>query len=264
MRAFVAIGDSFTEGLDDALPGGGFRGWADRVADRLSVEVPGFEYANLAIRGRLLGEVVEEQLPLALAMQPTVVSIAAGTNDALRRHFDPEPLGDLLRDAVRQIRAAGALPVLFTGTDPSRRMPVLRRLLPRIEALNAAAREAAWEHDAVLVDLWPAAIFDDARFWSEDRLHLNTLGHARVADAVLSGLGLEVRHDWAAPLRPVPAVPWRRARAADLRWARSHLAPWIARRLRGVSSGDAVGAKAPGLAPWGVSEVTASTSLTVG
>lgn len=263
MRVFVAIGDSFSEGLDDGLPGGGFRGWADRVADRLSVEVPGFEYANLAVRGRLLGQVVSEQLPVALAMRPTIVSIAAGTNDALRRHFDPEPLGEVLRDAVRQIRAAGALPILFTGTDPSRRMPVLRRLLPRIEALNAAAREAAWEHDAVLVDLWPAAIFDDTRFWSADRLHLNSLGHARVADAVLTALGLEVRHYWAAPLQPAPVLPWRRAWAADLQWARTFLAPWVARRVRGVSSGDGVTAKAPTLAPWGVSELPRTASLPV-
>jgi lysophospholipase L1-like esterase len=264
MRAFVAIGDSFTEGLDDTLPGGDYRGWADRVADRLSVEVSGFEYANLAVRGKLLGQVLAEQLPAALALRPSIVSLAAGTNDALRRHFEPEQLGDLLRDAVRQIRAAGALPVLFTGTDPSRRMPVLRRLLPRIEALNAAAREAAWEHDAVLVDLWPATIFDDVRFWSEDRLHLNSLGHARVADAVLAGLGLEVRHDWQAALQPAPALPWRRARAADLRWARSYLAPWVARRVRGVSSGDQVSAKQPTLAPWGVSDITASAPSRVG
>jgi len=255
MRAFVAIGDSFTEGLDDGLPGGGYRGWADRVADRLSVEVDGFRYANLAVRGKLLGQVVTEQLPAALALGPSVVSIAAGTNDALRRSFDPEPLGDLLRDAVGQIRAAGALPILFTGTDPSRRMPMMRRILPRIEALNAAAREAAWEHDAVLVDLWPATIFDDTRFWSEDRLHLNSLGHARVADAVLEALDFEVRHDWRAALQPAAPLPWRRARAADLRWAQSFLAPWVSRRVRGVSSGDGIASKAAELAPWGVSEI---------
>lgn len=255
MRAFVAIGDSFTEGLDDSLPGGGYRGWADRVADRLSVEVSGFEYANLAVRGKLLGQVVSEQLPAALALRPTLLSIAAGTNDALRKHFDPELARDQLRAAVRAIRDAGVRPVLFTGTDPSRRMPMMRRLLPRIEALNAAAREAAWEHDAVLVDLWPAAIFDDTRFWSEDRLHLNSRGHARVADAVLEALGLEVRHDWRAPLQPTPPQPWHRARRADLQWARSHLVPWVARRVRGVSSGDGVVAKAPRLQPWGVTEV---------
>lgn len=255
MQAFVALGDSFTEGLDDALPGGGHRGWADRLADRLSVEVPGFRYANLAVRGRLLTQVIDEQLPRALAMKPTLVSLAAGTNDALRRGFDPEQLGELFRDAVGQIRAAGAVPLLFTGADPSRRIPLMRRILPRIEALNATAREAAWEHDAVLVDLWPSAVWDDKRLWSADRLHLNSLGHARVADAVAEALGLEVRHDWRIPLAPASHVAWRRARAQDLHWARNYLAPWVHRRIRGRSSGDGLEAKHAALAPWGVSEI---------
>src|SRR5260370_34993018 len=46
ISAFVAIGDSFTEGLHDPDPGGGFRGWADRVADALAARQPGFRYAN--------------------------------------------------------------------------------------------------------------------------------------------------------------------------------------------------------------------------
>jgi len=83
--AFVAIGDSFTEGLEDPDPGGGFRGWADRVAGVLSAQRPGFRYANLAIRGKLLGEVVAEQLPRAVELAPDLVSLAAGGNDILRR-----------------------------------------------------------------------------------------------------------------------------------------------------------------------------------
>jgi lysophospholipase L1-like esterase len=264
MQAFVAIGDSFTEGLDDTLPGGGYRGWADRVADRLSVEVDGFHYANLAVRGRLLRDVVTEQLPVALSLEPSLVSIAAGTNDALRRGFDPEALGELLCDAARRIAATGARPLLFTGTDPSRRLPMTRRLLPRIEALNAAAREAAWETGGLLVELWPERLFDDIRFWSEDRLHLNSLGHARVADAVLEALGLDIAHDWRTPLHAVAPQRWTAARRSDLRWARTHLAPWVHRRLRGRSSGDEVTPKQPELAPWGVTDITASEHQRVG
>ena len=82
--AFVAIGDSFTEGLHDPDPGGGFRGWADRVARALSAQRPGFRYANLAVRGKRLGEVIAEQLPRAVEMAPDLVaSLAAGGNDIL-------------------------------------------------------------------------------------------------------------------------------------------------------------------------------------
>jgi lysophospholipase L1-like esterase len=81
---FVAIGDSFTEGLNDPAPGGGFRGWADLVAGALAARQPEFRYANLAIRGKLVTQVVTEQLPRALELAPDLVSLAAGGNDILR------------------------------------------------------------------------------------------------------------------------------------------------------------------------------------
>ena len=84
-RSYVAVGDSFTEGLDDPYPDGSFRGWADLVAARLAAEAPdGLGYANLAVRGRLFPEVIVEQVPVALAMKPDLISFAAGGNDVLR------------------------------------------------------------------------------------------------------------------------------------------------------------------------------------
>ena len=59
-RRFVALGDSFTEGLmDEVGPDGRHRGWADRVAEALAARASaegadGIEYANLAVRGRLV------------------------------------------------------------------------------------------------------------------------------------------------------------------------------------------------------------------
>src|SRR5688572_9822112 len=96
-RSFVAVGDSFTEGMDDPYEDGrGYRGWADLVAGRLAQERKaaagedaGFRYANLAVRGRLFPQVVGDQVPTALEMEPDLVSFAAGGNDALRRGFDP-------------------------------------------------------------------------------------------------------------------------------------------------------------------------------
>nr|BFE73131.1 hypothetical protein GCM10020092_064320 [Actinoplanes digitatis] len=56
---YVAIGDSFTEGMGDELPDGSVRGWADLVAAGLAAELTGeVSYANLAIRGRLLEPIV--------------------------------------------------------------------------------------------------------------------------------------------------------------------------------------------------------------
>src|SRR5579875_2532740 len=90
VEKFVALGDSFTEGLEDPDPRGGYRGWADRFAEMLAITHPGLRYANLAVRGKMLGEVVTDQLPVALTMAPALVSVAAGGNDLLRPSADPD------------------------------------------------------------------------------------------------------------------------------------------------------------------------------
>lgn len=85
-RRYIALGDSFTEGLNDEIGlDGRYRGWADRVAATLNNHHPGLLYANHAIRGRLMGQVLEEQVPAAVAQNPDLVTLAAGVNDALRR-----------------------------------------------------------------------------------------------------------------------------------------------------------------------------------
>lgn len=38
--SFVAVGDSFTEGMSDLLPDGTYRGWADLLAARLAARSP--------------------------------------------------------------------------------------------------------------------------------------------------------------------------------------------------------------------------------
>ena len=91
--SYVALGDSFTEGLDDPREDqAGYRGWADRFAGHLAAQRPGLRYANLAIRGKLLHEVAEEQVPQAIAMAPDLVSIAAGGIDMLRPRVDPDTI----------------------------------------------------------------------------------------------------------------------------------------------------------------------------
>ena len=117
--SFVALGDSFTEGLNDPAPGGGFRGWADRLAGLLAAQYPGLRYANLAVRGKLLREIVAEQVPAAAAMSPGLVSLAGGGNDMLRPGADPDTLAELFDVAVARLQATGAGVLIFTGSDPS-------------------------------------------------------------------------------------------------------------------------------------------------
>ena len=244
---FVAVGDSFTEGLDDRLPDGAYRGWADLVASRLAGESPDLQYANLAVRGRLLGPILAEQVPAALAMRPDLVSIAGGGNDILRPRCDLAQVGTVVRTAVADLAASGATVIVFAGFNPTR-LPLGGRLRNRALVLNAHARRAAADFGATLVDLWNLPGLYDPAVWSEDRLHLNSVGHRRVAIAVLDALGLKADLEQLESAEPVRAR-WVDGRMADVRWSRHPLAPWVVRRIRGQSSGDDVEPKRPVLMP---------------
>lgn len=245
--SFVAVGDSFTEGLNDPGPDGRFRGWADRVAERLAELKPGFRYANLAVRGKLLEQVVAEQVPRAAAMRPDLVSLCAGGNDLLRG-ADPDALARRLLDAVRELRACGAEVLLFTGVDV-RDTPLIRRLRGRFAVYYLHVRSIADLYGCRLVDQWSMPGLRDRRAWSADRLHMTAEGHRLVAARVLETLGVPCDDDWRATWPPQPdAGRWLRRRE-DARWLREHLLPWVGRRLRGVSSGDGVAPKRPELTP---------------
>jgi lysophospholipase L1-like esterase len=248
-KRLVALGDSFTEGVGDSDPGrpNGVRGWADRVAETLAARDPGFRYANLAIRGRLLGRVLSEQLEPALAMEPDLVTLYAGGNDLMRPKVDIDALAEEYDKAVARLAETGATVVLFTGVDGVED-PLFRRMRGRTAIYNEHARVIAARHGALVVDMWAMRQLRDRRLWSADRLHLNSLGHAEVAIAVLDVLGMP--HELSpASLGPRPSVHRRRQRAENLQWTREHALPWLRRRLRGESSGDILSPKRPVLAP---------------
>ncbi|MEZ5116459.1 MAG: SGNH/GDSL hydrolase family protein [Candidatus Nanopelagicales bacterium] len=248
-RRYVALGDSFTEGLQDEVgPDGRHRGWADRLAGELDARSPGLTYANLAVRGRLLPQVVDEQVPAALALDPDLVTFAAGVNDALRRHFDLDASATLLEDAVRRLRAGGADVLLVAFGDPSRRSRAIGSVTGRIAAYDSVVRAVAERYGCYLMDFWGLAAFDDDVLWDEDRLHLAPEGHRVVAAAALDALGFGDDR-WRTPRAPSPHRPLPARVAADAAWARGHLLPWLGRRLRGISSGDGVDPKRPTLAP---------------
>jgi lysophospholipase L1-like esterase len=253
-QSFVALGDSFSEGVGDPQADGSCcRGWADRVAERLATLQPDFRYANLAIRGKLLQEVVDEQVPVAAAMGAGLVSIAAGGNDLLRPRTDPDKLAEPFDAAVAKLTGAGSRVLLFTGFDPGT-FPVIRMIRGRAAVFNAHLRVIARRHDCLLVDLWTMSVLTDPVMWADDRLHLGPEGHRRVALRVCEVLGMPVDDDWRAPaLAARGRAPGYRgtlaARRQDARWARAHAAPWVRRRLRGASSGDGRSPKRPDLLP---------------
>ncbi|MGW2916524.1 SGNH/GDSL hydrolase family protein [Streptomyces angustmyceticus] len=234
--SFVAVGDSFTEGMSDGLPDGSYRGWADLLAARLAAAAPGFRYANLAVRGKLIGQIADEQCGPAASMGADLVTLVGGLNDVLRPRCDVDRVCARFEEAAALLARGGGQLVLMRS--PGRQGPVLERFRPRMERLFAWIDEVAARHGALVVDLFASHALSDPRMWADDRLHLNTEGHRRVAEAVWQALGLPATTDWDAPLPAAPPPGWGARRGADLRFAREHLAPWIGRRLSGRSSGD--------------------------
>jgi lysophospholipase L1-like esterase len=246
---YVALGDSFTEGVGDPDPSrpNGWRGWADRVAEVLATATPDFGYANLAIRGRKLPAILAEQVEPALALSPDLVTIHGGGNDVLRPRVDIDALAASYDEAVGRLAGTGARVVMFTIADPGAN-PVFRPLRGRMALFNEWVREIADRHDATLVDMWRMRGWKVSEVMDSDRLHLNAVGHQAIAIAVLDALAAD--HVLTPlPLPPQPELSARERLATDLAWAREHMAPWVHRRLTGRSSGDGVEPKRPTLAP---------------
>ncbi len=230
--SYVAIGDSFTEGVGDELPGGGLRGWADLVAQGLALasSTP-VTYANLAIRGRLLAPIIAEQSDAAIALRPALISLNGGGNDMLRPRVDIASIADAVVRTADKMADSGAHVLLLSGANPSRHIPLGRVFQRRGDRLDRAVRELADAKGMTFVDNWADTELADIRFWSRDRLHLNSAGHARVAGSVLEALQVRIPDAAAIGLSEIP-----RPRTAEY-W-REYVLPWIGRRLTGRSSGD--------------------------
>lgn len=238
-RRIVTVGDSFSEGLWDG-DDGALRGWADRLAGHIAAlrDPEPTAFANLAIRGRLLPEILGAQLPRALRLRPDLVTLAGGGNDLLRPNGDPDTIAANLERAVVTIRDTGADVLLATLMD-SRETPLIRALRGKNAVFNSHVWSIAARHGAYVLDLWGLRSVKDWRMWASDRIHLTSDGHARVADAAAVALGLAPRSpDWQVPLPPRTAPGRRQQLSENLAWAREYGAPWIARRLRRRSSGD--------------------------
>ena len=251
---FVVCGDSYSEGMTDEMVDGLYRGWADRVADGLAKKSATFTYANLAVRGKLLPQVIEDQVPAVLTYvsgPDTLISFHAGANDALRPGFDAALTRERYQSAVRKLAASGATIMLFTVLEDTGNSGRGSKLWQeRFGTFNNGVREIAAEVGAIIIDANSERFFSDKRFLAFDRLHLNEEGHKRCADAVLEKLGYEFDPGWRTPLPPAKPTPWIKERAIGVIWFFTFALPWIIRRIRGRSSGDGRVCKYPTPISW--------------
>ena len=247
-QRYVAMGDSSTEGLNDPDGRGGYRGWADRLAGSIGTAQGSLRYANLGVRGRTTRQIREEQLAPALTMHPDLVTLFSGTNDVLARQFDADVVAEDILAMQRPLIEQGATLLTFTLPDLVPVMPVARWIAPRVLALNTVLREVCASTGGILVDLARYPVASDPRLWSEDRLHVNSEGHERIAGALAEALGIpNASPGWADPLPRRPPPTLMELLGGELAWWREYLVPWIWRHWRGQSSGQGRAPKQPEL-----------------
>jgi lysophospholipase L1-like esterase len=232
---FVAIGDSFTEGLGDELPDGTLRGWADITAQAWA-DATGeqISYANLSVRGKLVWPIVQEQLEPALALRPTHLAFNGGGNDVIRPRTTIPHIVDAFSQVVKRCDEEGVQLIVLSGANPAAQLPLSRLIQRRGDQLSdAVVARLADRPDIIRALNWPDRELAKPAYWAPDRLHMNARGHHRVAARVLTALGFEPPAEWWS----LPEDPGS-AHLGGLAYYRTHVGPWVRRRLTGRSSGD--------------------------
>lgn len=228
---FAALGDSFTEGIGDPVPGGR-RGWAALLAGAIGDGRRGVEFRNFAVSGSLSGDVRHRQAPAAAAFRPDLASVVVGVNDTLRRSFDIRLLAQRLDEVCALLTDGGAVLLTACLPDPGAVLglpaPLGRPLARRQSAVNAVVHALSARYDAVHLHVSDGEWVSDRSLWSVDRLHPAERGHRTVAadfHALLAARGLAL----GAPPGREPEQP-PPSRTDSLLWLATAGAGWLARR----------------------------------
>jgi lysophospholipase L1-like esterase len=239
-RSYVALGDSLTEGLGDfdfEVSRFGC-GWADRLAElfaRVAYESgENFDYANLALRGTSLYEILTAQLEDALKLKPDLVTIFAGSNDFMRPKSSHPEMRALLRGAIERLHASGAHVILINTVNPVH-LRLFRPLSYKSRAMAELINSVGAEYEVPVLDLFGMKEFSNLEFWCEDMVHFSGHGHIRIANRAAQMLGLDQGFDEleiALMERP------NRGPIAVTKWTFQHVMPYLIRRIRRRSSGD--------------------------
>jgi lysophospholipase L1-like esterase len=197
VRTYVALGDSFTCGLEGDTGGR----WADEVARAL----PGVSYVNLAEIGATSQVVEERQLSEGLSLEPDLISLICGANDVLET-VRPDPglfagrLGRMLERIRREV--PGAEVFTITYPDLSRFVDLRPRTQARVargtRLYNAALRSVAQRHGMMLFEAAEHPGSEERENFASDGFHASPEGHKRlgrnIVKALQGQLGIEIRH----------------------------------------------------------------------
>jgi len=185
---YVALGDSLTAGTGDVGRDGRRVGWAQRLADILSVRTAvRCRLTNLAVDGATVSQVLSGQLPTAAAARPDLLSVTVGMNDIRARGFDELSFKAGLGELLEALAGTEATVLTCTLPDVAAIMPLSPEMAEiareRMRQASDIIREQAESYGAVCLDAWSLPGITDPDLYSPDRVHLGSRGHQLMAAA---------------------------------------------------------------------------------
>ena len=188
-KRFVAIGDSFTEGIGDEVEGIALKSWVEHF---VQLCVNDIEYVNFAKRGLVTKEIRSQQLEKALTFNPDLVSLIAGANDVLKGRWNHQEYKNDMEIIIDTLSKTDADIIIGNLPDFTVRLPfasekkeVLKeQLLEANEVIFSLSREYKLHH----IDFWNHPLVNDNTVWSKDLIHPNSKGYVKVAELIHSSL----------------------------------------------------------------------------
>jgi lysophospholipase L1-like esterase len=198
VRAYVALGDSFTAGRDSIDA----ERWPDLLAAAMRRVNPELLYENLAVDGATSAEVLDQQVGPALALEPDFITVVCGANDVLlATRPDVEGYTERIEEILRRLRDGAPDATLVTATAPEGwqfmelRPRTEARLIEATRELNDVTRDVAERYGVLCLPVAGHPALRDPATFSHDGLHPSTAGHQTVAREsakyITENLGIE-------------------------------------------------------------------------
>jgi phosphatidylinositol alpha 1,6-mannosyltransferase len=239
-RSYIALGDSLTEGLGDfdfEVSRFGC-GWADRLSELMARSAheagESFKFANLALRGSSMLQILTAQLEDALKLNPDVVTIMAGANDFMRSKKTHPHLRALLRGAIERLHNQGCHVILANTVNPVH-LAVFRPLAKKSRTMSDLIESVAAEYQVPVLNVFEIKDFKNRQMWCEDLVHFSGYGHIRIANKAASLLGIDHGFE-ELDINEMQGPP--QGVKATGRWLVRDVAPFFIRRIKGITSGN--------------------------
>ncbi|AJG94760.1 GDSL-like Lipase/Acylhydrolase family protein [Bacillus cereus] len=191
-KRFVAIGDSFTEGIGDEVEGIALKSWVDHFVELCAFDI---EYANFAKRGLVTNEIRSQQLEKALTFKPDLVSLIAGANDVLKGRWNHQAYKNDMEFMIDKLSKTDADIIIANLPDFTVRLPFSsekkQKLKEQLLEANEVILSLSREYKLHYIDFWNNHLVNDNMLWSTDFIHPNSKGYVKVAELIFNSLPVQ-------------------------------------------------------------------------